>query len=125
MTHALVVRVTAETAAAIPLRFVLETMRPLPTLAFEGAPPFVSGSARVRGEAIPVVDVPRVVGANAVCRRFVVVSSNGERFALAVPSVVGVGPLPESGSLAPLLRRNVGPALYDVLAGARIVVAST
>jgi purine-binding chemotaxis protein CheW len=88
---------------AAPLHHVAETMRRLPVIALAGAPPCVSGIARIRGVPTLVLDVGLLVGANpAAATRFVTL--RGERpVALAVDAVLGVGPLP-SGEALPMLR---------------------
>jgi len=50
---------------ALPLRLVRATMRPLPVLSLPGAPPFVRGTALIRGAATPVVDVRVLLGDDA------------------------------------------------------------
>jgi purine-binding chemotaxis protein CheW len=101
----------------LPLEHIVETMRPLPVRAVAGAPPCVVGVAIVRGVALPVVDVARLLGesgdsgsvssATAGARRFVTIRVGDRRVALAVDVVVGVRTLPE-GTL-----REVPPLLRD------------
>lgn len=93
-------------ACAVPLRQVIETMRPLPTETMSGAPAFVTGLALIRGEAVPVVDAGLLVGGCAgEPTRLVTLRVGGRTVALAVDLVVGVVRLlPSSlGELPPLL----------------------
>jgi purine-binding chemotaxis protein CheW len=77
---------------AWPLSHVVETLRPLPIEPIAGAPSFVCGLAVIRGEALPVVDVARLLGLHAAPppERFVVVVTDDRRVALAVSAVLGV-----------------------------------
>src|SRR5580692_5756315 len=59
---ALLCRVQARWCA-LPLRHVIETMRPLPTSPIPGAPAFVDGLAVIRGAPVPVVSLSRLLGA--------------------------------------------------------------
>jgi purine-binding chemotaxis protein CheW len=84
---------------ALPLRHVIETMRPLPTTPIPGAPSFVDGLAIIRGSPVPVVDLSRLLGvASGQPTRLVCVRVEGGRIALAVDHVQGVRAIP-SGSL--------------------------
>ena len=81
---------------ALPLEHVVETMRPLPVAPVAGAPDFVLGVAVVRGALAPVVDLTRVLGAQADTRpqRFVTLRVGARQVALALESVIGVVTLP-------------------------------
>jgi purine-binding chemotaxis protein CheW len=99
----------ATVACAISLVDVVETMRPLPIVEIShGAPQFVLGLARVRGEATPVVALDRLLGHAGVASpsRFVVVRAGQRRIALAVDEVTTVRTLTASelAGLPPLLR---------------------
>jgi purine-binding chemotaxis protein CheW len=97
---------TGERVLAVPLDRVVETMRPLPVQSFPGSPRFVSGLARIRGRAIPVIDAGAMLGATVSRpRRFVTISVNDRTVALAVESVIGVQTLDAAGlaELPPLL----------------------
>ena len=84
---------------ALPLRHVIETMRPLPTSPIPGAPAFVDGLAIIRGAPVPVVDLSRLLGATTTQpTRLVCVRTERGRIALAVEHVHGVRLL-ASGSL--------------------------
>lgn len=93
---------------ALPLKDVVETMRPLPVTGVPGAPPFVRGVSVIRGAPVPVVDVggllgdPRSDGAT----RFVVLRLGERRAALAVEEVLGLRELTsrQLGELPPLLK---------------------
>jgi purine-binding chemotaxis protein CheW len=131
-TDALLCRVH-DVVCAVPLVHVVEIMRPLPVEPLGGAPPFVVGLARIRGAAVPVVDLGRLVAGHegTASTRFVSVRSDGRVVALQVDAVLGVSPLPERVvELPPLLREDGGPvaalgerdrALLLVLATARLV----
>jgi len=93
---------------ALPAEHVIETMRPLPVQELPGAPRSLRGVARIRGAAVPVVDLAVVLGAeDGQPTRFVTVNAGGRRVALAVDSVVGVRVLP-AGSLP-----DLPPLLHD------------
>jgi len=104
----LVVR-AAGRLAALRLRDVIETLRPLPLAAAPGAPPFVRGVAVVRGAAVPVVSLARLLGGDdAPGTRWVAL--RGSR-ALEVDEVLGFRELPAAAlGEAPAL---LGPALRD------------
>ncbi len=88
----LLVRV-AGVLCALPLPHVDETMRPLPIQSVPGAPPFVRGVSRIRGDPLPVVDAARALrgeGNLPEPTRFVVIKTANRRVALEVDSVLGV-----------------------------------
>ncbi len=92
---------------ALPLRHVVETMRPLPVSPIPGTPPFVTGLAIIRGAATPVIDLARLLGAtDSSPKRFVSMTTQRGRIALAVDQVEGVRSLPADivHSLPPLLQ---------------------
>lgn len=94
---------------AVPLRHVIETMRPLPTEAISGTPSFVLGVAIVRGIATPVVDLGAVLGASSEHQgeRFVTVRAGSGQVALLVRTVLGirdVDTLTTTNELPPLLQ---------------------
>jgi purine-binding chemotaxis protein CheW len=90
---------------SLPLTHVVETLRPLPVEPVAGAPPGVLGLAVIRGSAVPVVDVARLLGAAGVrAERFVTVMVGDRRVALAVDRVLGVRAVaPESLQVLPPL----------------------
>ncbi|HEY2509791.1 MAG TPA: chemotaxis protein CheW [Polyangiaceae bacterium] len=101
---------------ALPLEHVVATMRPLPVEAVPGSPACVIGLAIVRGVAVPVVDLARlldaspaapVAEASASSPRFLALRVGDRAVALAVDSVLGVQPL-TSGTL-----RELPPLLRD------------
>lgn len=102
---------------AIPLENVGETMRPLPTEALAGAPPFVLGLAIIRGEPVPVVDMGRLISAeDARPNRFVTVNIGQRRAALAVDGVLGVRTIDqESVHRMPPLLREAGREAIDAI----------
>jgi chemotaxis signal transduction protein len=95
------------------------------------------GLARVRGEAVPVVDVAHLLGrpsARSSARRFISLEVDGRPVALAVDDVLGLGELPDgaAGALPPLLAPSLAAvealgaldrSLFLVLSAARLVPA--
>jgi purine-binding chemotaxis protein CheW len=76
---------------ALPLRHVVETMRPLPTSPIPGAPAFVDGLAIIRGGPVPVLNLSCLLGSSSgQPTRFVCVNTERGRVALAVDHVQGV-----------------------------------
>ncbi len=90
---------------ALPLEHISETMRPLPLERIQGMPPFVDGVSIIRGVAVPVVDLARLLGSENASRRcrFVVVRVHERRVALAVDLVMGIGSVPGSAAVLPPL----------------------
>src|SRR5882672_3992520 len=80
---------------ALPLQYVLETMRPLPIEPFGGAPEFVVGISRIRGAHVPVVDLGQVLGRTepSAASRFVLLRCESRTVALQVEGVLGVATL--------------------------------
>lgn len=77
--------------AALPVEHVLETMRPLGTTPVASAPPYVLGAAVVRGAAVPVIDLARLlVGESAPVERWVTLRAGTRTVALAVGEVLGI-----------------------------------
>ena len=95
-------------ACAIPLPYVMETMRPLAIEPLADMPPFVLGAAIVRGAPVPVVSVSVLVGAgeSRAPTRFVTIRVDARSVALAVEAVEGVVTLDASAMAAmpPLLQ---------------------
>ena len=92
---------------ALPLEGVVETLRPLPIEPVAGAPDFVLGLSVVRGAAVPIVDVERLLGGRgANPTRFVMLKVGERRVGLAVEGVVGVRQIGATSleDLPPLLR---------------------
>jgi purine-binding chemotaxis protein CheW len=86
----------------LPLRHVVETMRPLPFEPLPGAPPYIRGVSVIRGDTVPIVDTAVLLGANeSHPGRLVTVAVDDRRIALAVDAVVGIREVP-------------GPALHDL-----------
>lgn len=94
-------------ACALPITAVVETMRPLPLLRVESAPPIVAGLAMIRGVPTPVIDTARLLGTAPVTElgRFVTVAVGERQVALAVTSVVGLRAVADAElrALPPLL----------------------
>jgi purine-binding chemotaxis protein CheW len=77
---------------ALPLSCAVETMRPLPLQPLANAPGFVAGACVIRGEALPVVDLAKLLGvASAAPARFIVARAGAHKVALAVDAVIGSG----------------------------------
>ncbi|HEX3774042.1 MAG TPA: chemotaxis protein CheW [Polyangiaceae bacterium] len=78
------------------LESVIETMRALPIEQVAAVPSFVSGLSIVRGQPVPVVDLPALLGVPREVRRarFVLVKAGDRRVALAVSNVLGTRSLP-------------------------------
>jgi purine-binding chemotaxis protein CheW len=93
-------------------------MRPLSTAAFPGAPPFVLGVARIRGVAVPVVDLGALLGSSEPPKatRFITLRLNERRVAVAVEDVLGLRQLtPEVRSEVPPLLAHADPAAVAAL----------
>lgn len=105
---ALLVRVPGA-LCAFPLADVIETMRPLPIEPLAGRSDFILGVARIRGAAVPVVQLTALFQGDAgddPSTRFVTLRVGQRCVAFAVQSVVGIADLNDqvSGELPPLLR---------------------
>jgi purine-binding chemotaxis protein CheW len=115
-------------ACALPVRDVVETMRPLPVTALAGVPACVRGVARIRGGPVPVVSLPWLLGDGETSRaaRFVTVRAEGRLVALEVQAVAGVRRLPAdiAAALPPLLIHAAQDAVAAVgaLDGALLLV---
>jgi purine-binding chemotaxis protein CheW len=102
--------------AAIPVRHVRETMRPLPLEPIAGAPPFVMGAAVVRGRPVPVLDAAKLVsGRDDPALRWIALEVGERTAVLAVHEVIGVQPLTLVTEPAPLLA-NAARGAIDELA---------
>jgi purine-binding chemotaxis protein CheW len=108
--------------AALDVRDVWETMRPLPIEPLAGAPAFVLGLAIVRGFPIPVVDADRLLGSSGSSStplispspaRFISLKLGVRSAVLSVDAVLEIRALP-TGMLA-----NIQPLLGE--AGADLV----
>lgn len=77
---------------AVPLRHVIETMRPLRIEGVSGAPSFVRGLAIIRGIPTPVVDLGAVLGTSgeSTGECFVTVRAGARQVALLVNTVLGI-----------------------------------
>jgi purine-binding chemotaxis protein CheW len=91
---------------ALPLKHVIETMRPLPVEQIAGLPLFVRGVSIIRGIPTPVVDLGVVLGTpSGDADRFVTLRLGDRQVALAVDAVLGVHELePIVQELPPLLQ---------------------
>ncbi|MBL9037548.1 MAG: chemotaxis protein CheW [Archangium sp.] len=91
---------------ALPVKQIIETMRPLPITPLIGAPAAVLGVSLVRGAPVPVVDLAVVLGAPAArVARFISLTIGPRLAVLAVTDVVGVRALGAESlqALPPLL----------------------
>lgn len=76
---------------AVPLRHVIETMRPLPVEHIASVPAFVSGVAVIRGIPTPVIDLGALLGTPVIqAGRFVTIRAADRQAALSVSAVLGV-----------------------------------
>jgi purine-binding chemotaxis protein CheW len=103
---------------ALPVRHVVEIMRPLPIERLSGVAPFVLGVSVIRGLPVPVVDAGQLVhGERQAVSRFVTmrVDTSERVVALAVTEVLGLSPLPDTAltGLPPLLG---GPRRQEIVA---------
>ncbi|MBX3167229.1 MAG: chemotaxis protein CheW [Candidatus Eremiobacteraeota bacterium] len=82
---------------ALGLQGLGEVMRPQPVERVAGLPEFVDGLAVIRGEALPVVNLPRLLcgsrSPEGTQERFVTAHSQGRQLALRVDEVAGIFPL--------------------------------
>lgn len=119
----LVCRVGAH-ACAFPLACVIETMRPQPVETLSGTPGFVLGLSVIRGAAVPVIDVARLLGAGAAPTRFITVRAGGRVAALATGDIAGVLPLQDAAleRTSPLLGELAQDVVTAVAAADRGLV---
>jgi len=104
--QALVVTVQTR-ACALPLEYVIETMRPLPIETIAGVPSFVQGVCIIRGIPTPVVDLGVLLGApGGAVNRFVTVRLGDKQVALRVGAVLGIHHLDDATmqGLPPVLK---------------------
>lgn len=79
---------------ALPLRDVVETIRPLPVQPLAGTADILLGVSVIRGQAVPVVDTARLLGAGVERpHRFVTTRSDRGTLAFATGPVRGVLPV--------------------------------
>jgi purine-binding chemotaxis protein CheW len=94
--------------AALPLEYVVETMRPLATEPLAGAASFVLGIAVIRGVPTPVVDLRRLLGGADAgpIGRYVSARLGEHHAAFAVDEVLGMRELDAATlkRLPPLMR---------------------
>ncbi|GAB7037005.1 MULTISPECIES: chemotaxis protein CheW [Catenuloplanes] len=85
---------------ALPLGDIVELMRPLPIQPLAGSAHYVRGVSVVRGVAVPVLDLGRLLGDfDTAAERFVTTKAGG---VLAIGAVLGVRDVhPETGREAP------------------------
>ncbi|MEZ4232388.1 MAG: chemotaxis protein CheW [Polyangiaceae bacterium] len=107
---------------------VQEVMRELPVWSIGELPRGVRGFARVRGGTVPVIDLARILGVNALANYWV--TTKERPVACAVETVLGVQEFPR-GFERPALLGDCAPALtsiaehdgrlYGFLASARLL----
>lgn len=105
---ALLVRIPGA-LCALPLAEVIETMRPLPIEPLADKSGFIRGVARIRGAAVPVVELTALFRGEPCCdlpTRFVTLRVGQHCIALAVQDVVGMVDLSDHvfNNLPPLLK---------------------
>lgn len=109
----LVCRVGAK-LCALPLRHVVETMRPLPLERLPNMPAFVCGLSIIRGRPTPVLDARLVLGEGkavaTAARRCVTLALGQRQVALLVDAVTGIRSV-DSAELTqlPLVLRDAQP----------------
>jgi purine-binding chemotaxis protein CheW len=90
MSRYLIVEV-AQLKCAFALSDVIETMRPLPLTSVNVASEHILGASIIRGGAVPVLDLSRLMGGDAVTPSRFVTLRIGERVAaVAVSKVIAV-----------------------------------
>jgi purine-binding chemotaxis protein CheW len=92
---------------AVPLKHVLETMRPLPVEPIAGTLSFVQGISVIRGLLTPVIDLGVLLGTSpGTGGRYVTLRLNDRQVALSVSTVLGIRELNRSTikELPPLLQ---------------------
>lgn len=103
---------------ALPVGYVMEQMRPLPVEPLRGTPPYILGMSRVRGEAIPVMDLGLFLTGTPgpPPARWVRVRAGDRCVALGVDAVAGVKQAESLhfGAL-PRLLRDADTAAVDAL----------
>jgi len=78
---------------ALPIRSLVEVLRPMPLGTIPDAPSGVVGLAIIRGEPVPVVSLEQSSLAFGPGARFIVLRLGDRRVTLAVDEVVGLHPL--------------------------------
>lgn len=102
---------------ALPIEYVIETMRHPALEALPDAPHFIAGIAIVRGAPLPVIDVARLFGKESERpERLVVARVGRRRVGLAVDAVIGPRVLPDDmlQRLPPLLRDASREAVSEI-----------
>ena len=102
---------------ALPVAQVAEVFRPLPVEALGSAPAFVRGMARVRGVAVPVVELAWLLGAGSPreAQRWVALKADGRCVVLAVDEVLDVRDLdPQAMEAMPPLLAAGAPAVESL-----------
>jgi chemotaxis signal transduction protein len=98
----------AQQLYALPLVLVTETMRPLPVKNLGPSIEGVAGISRIRGAAVPVIDLAALVSrTSSEPSRFVSMKVDSRVFALAVDSVLGIHELDQGQAKdLPMLMQN-------------------
>ncbi len=102
---------------ALPIEYVVETLRPLPAEPLTGLPAIVRGVAIVRGQPVPVVELERFLSgtSSGQARRWVVLRVGTRRLVLGVDDVVAVADI-ASDAPGPLLASACDAAVESLAA---------
>jgi len=104
---------------ALPLPYVVETMRPLPVESIPGTPPFVRGLAVIRGVPTAVIDLRLLLEPQsrpAPPGRFVTLRVGHRTLAVGVDGVVGLRVLEgERLTALPALLRHVDTSVIEAI----------
>ena len=101
----LLVRAGGRTCA-LPVSFIIETMRIVPMQPVAGAPDALLGLSIIRGEATPVVDLAALLGGSRETQenRLVTIRAGERTVALAVQGVLGICDPGRWAAVPPLLQ---------------------
>jgi purine-binding chemotaxis protein CheW len=101
---------------ALPVKHVVETMRPLPIERVADAPPAIKGLALIRGVPTPVVSLASLLEEDTEFTRFITITTGQGAVALTASSVLGIHPIAASSlhDLPPLLKGANGDAVSAI-----------
>jgi len=114
-----------ERVCALPIFFVVETLRPLPVETWPNAPSILIGVSMIRSMSVPVLHLSRILGVPGTSdftsspsgERWITVRSQQRLFALAVDAVHGVRTVAKEGLLPlPLQGEQVTAGALDAVA---------
>ena len=103
---------------AIPIRCVVETMRPRPVMPIVNTPAYVMGASLIRGTPTAVINLAQLVAGtqSTNIQRFITVVAGERSVALAVDAVLGVRTLgAERPTDAPPLLRDAATDVVESL----------